>query len=102
MGCVLGIGDRRTENSSCAVTEDVNHVVRVKKEEKTTKRNDARRHSGDFPPPERRIIGMETQQGWPSWLMAVVGDAIRDWTPRRASTFEKLDKVETLKKKKIN
>jgi hypothetical protein len=25
--------------------------------------------------------------------MAVAGDAIGDWTPRRANTFEKLDKV---------
>ncbi|XP_031277313.1 probable serine/threonine-protein kinase At1g54610 isoform X1 [Pistacia vera] len=105
MGCVLGKGDRRntcdrrrsSENACSAVTvtvsEDVNHVVRVKEEEKTINRNDIRRHTGDFPPPERRRIGTETQQGWPSWLMAVAGDAIRDWTPRRASTFEKLDKI---------
>lgn len=33
------------------------------------------------------------QQGWPAWLVAVAGDAIKDWTPRRANTFEKLDKV---------
>lgn len=33
------------------------------------------------------------QQGWPSWLVAVAGDAIKDWTPRRANTFEKLDKA---------
>ncbi|KAJ8537062.1 hypothetical protein K7X08_035463 [Anisodus acutangulus] len=33
------------------------------------------------------------QQGWPSWLVAVAGDAIKDWTPRRANTFEKLDKI---------
>ncbi|KAJ0112971.1 hypothetical protein Patl1_01285 [Pistacia atlantica] len=105
MGCVLGKGDRRntcdrrrsSENACSAVavtvSEDVNHVVRVKKEEKTINRNDIRRHNGDFPPPERRRIGTETQQGWPSWLMAFAGDAIRDWTPRRASTFEKLDKI---------
>ncbi|XP_016502859.1 putative serine/threonine-protein kinase At1g54610 isoform X2 [Nicotiana tabacum] len=33
------------------------------------------------------------QQGWPAWLVAVAGDAIKDWTPRRANTFEKLDKI---------
>lgn len=33
------------------------------------------------------------QQGWPSWLVAVAGDAIKDWTPRRANTFKKLDKI---------
>ncbi|XP_042500073.1 probable serine/threonine-protein kinase At1g54610 [Macadamia integrifolia] len=34
-----------------------------------------------------------TQQGWPAWLSAVAGDAIECWTPRRADTFEKLDKI---------
>ncbi|KAK4734919.1 hypothetical protein R3W88_009180 [Solanum pinnatisectum] len=33
------------------------------------------------------------QQGWPSWLVAVAGDAIKDWTPRRADTFQKIDKI---------
>lgn len=110
MGCVLGKGDRRntrnlrrsSDNASSAVTftvaEDVNQVVRVKEEEKTMEKNDIRRHTGDFPLPERRRLGTQTQQGWPSWLMAVAGDAIRDWTPRRASTFEKLDKVKTKRK----
>ncbi|EPS59320.1 hypothetical protein M569_15488, partial [Genlisea aurea] len=31
--------------------------------------------------------------GWPSWLIDVAGDAIRQWEPRRANTFEKLDKI---------
>ncbi|KAF7834057.1 putative serine/threonine-protein kinase [Senna tora] len=61
----------------------------------------ARRHTGDFlgnlPAPERRKPSLDpcakTQQGWPSWLMAVAGDAIRDWTPRRANTFEKIAKI---------
>lgn len=30
---------------------------------------------------------------WPTWLVAVAGDVIKDWKPRRANTFEKLDKV---------
>ncbi|GLT83835.1 hypothetical protein SLE2022_021040 [Rubroshorea leprosula] len=55
-------------------------------------------HTGDFPVnglgPERRRMYLEVnQQGWPSWLVAVAGDAIRDLTPRRANTFEKLDKI---------
>lgn len=32
-------------------------------------------------------------EGWPSWLSDVAGNAIKDWKPRRASTFEKIDKV---------
>lgn len=31
--------------------------------------------------------------GWPSWLAAVAGEAINGWLPRKADTFEKLDKV---------
>lgn len=31
--------------------------------------------------------------GWPPWLAAVAGEAIRGWLPRRADSFEKLDKV---------
>ncbi|CAO2208175.1 unnamed protein product [Urochloa humidicola] len=31
--------------------------------------------------------------GWPPWLVAVAGEALRGWAPRRADTFEKLDKI---------
>jgi cyclin-dependent kinase 12/13 len=31
--------------------------------------------------------------GWPPWLVAVAGEALRGWAPRRADTFEKLNKV---------
>lgn len=39
---------------------------------------------------------MEAEQvaaGWPSWLSSVAGEALEGWLPRRAETFEKLDKV---------
>ena len=36
---------------------------------------------------------LRNQQGWPAWLVEVAGDVIKDWTPRRANTFEKLSKV---------
>ncbi|XP_068647149.1 probable serine/threonine-protein kinase At1g54610 isoform X2 [Aristolochia californica] len=31
--------------------------------------------------------------GWPSWLTSVSCEAIRGWVPRRADSFEKLDKI---------
>lgn len=34
--------------------------------------------------------------GWPSWLASAAGEAIRGWVPRRANTFEKLDRVRSL------
>lgn len=31
--------------------------------------------------------------GWPSWLVTVAGEAVKGWLPRRAESFEKLDKI---------
>ncbi|XP_020252982.1 probable serine/threonine-protein kinase At1g54610 isoform X2 [Asparagus officinalis] len=31
--------------------------------------------------------------GWPSWLTSVAAEAIKGWLPRRAESFEKLDKI---------
>ncbi|KAG2588741.1 probable serine/threonine-protein kinase At1g54610 isoform X2 [Panicum virgatum] len=31
--------------------------------------------------------------GWPPWLVVVAGEALRGWAPRRADTFEKLNKI---------
>ena len=37
--------------------------------------------------------GEQVAAGWPAWLSAVAGEAIDGWTPRRADSFEKIDKV---------
>ncbi|KAI5081024.1 hypothetical protein GOP47_0004207 [Adiantum capillus-veneris] len=37
--------------------------------------------------------GEQVSAGWPAWLSAVAGEAIRGWVPRRADSFEKLDKI---------
>ncbi|KAJ6711254.1 KINASE CDK9 putative-RELATED [Salix purpurea] len=37
--------------------------------------------------------GTQVVAGWPSWLTAVAGEAINGWVPRRADSFEKLDKI---------
>ncbi|ERN16931.1 probable serine/threonine-protein kinase At1g54610 [Amborella trichopoda] len=43
--------------------------------------------------PPKNIQGEQVAAGWPAWLSAVAGEAIKGWTPRRADTFEKLDKI---------
>ncbi|XP_045825870.1 probable serine/threonine-protein kinase At1g54610 [Trifolium pratense] len=102
MGCVLGTpagdGDqrrhRKDQRNGNGSSEVVNNVVTVREKHKN-------RHTGDFPGTlpaiERRKPILDplalNQQGWPSWLMAVAGEAIGDWTPRRANTFEKLSKI---------
>jgi cyclin-dependent kinase 12/13 len=42
-----------------------------------------------------RARGEQVAAGWPAWLSAVAGEAIDGWTPRRADSFEKIDKVRT-------
>lgn len=37
--------------------------------------------------------GAQVVAGWPSWLTAVAGEAISGWVPRKADSFEKLEKV---------
>lgn len=34
--------------------------------------------------------------GWPPWLTAVAGEAVKGWLPRKADSFEKLNKVDSL------
>lgn len=45
------------------------------------------------PGPEAVSKEAELSAGWPAWLVSVAGEALVNWTPRRASTFEKLEKV---------
>ncbi|OIV95798.1 hypothetical protein TanjilG_20248 [Lupinus angustifolius] len=43
--------------------------------------------------PPGHVHGEQVAAGWPSWLSKVAGEAINGLTPRRADTFEKLDKI---------
>lgn len=61
-----------------------------KKERKRLGKADPRH--GSF---SNRTRGEQVAAGWPPWLAAVAGEAINGWTPRRADSFEKIDKVFT-------
>ncbi|KAF5730983.1 serine/threonine-protein kinase [Tripterygium wilfordii] len=110
MGCVFGKPsdeDRRSPprsrslgESSITVADGRVDAVRVRKEAIGRQRQRTKQStesSANISAPEFRKprpgYYLETQQGWPSWLLAVAGDAIGEWTPRRANTFEKLDKI---------
>ncbi|XP_075476142.1 putative serine/threonine-protein kinase At1g54610 [Primulina tabacum] len=41
----------------------------------------------------KAVEGEQVAAGWPSWLVAGAGEALRGWIPRKADTFEKLDKI---------
>ncbi|XP_011100264.1 probable serine/threonine-protein kinase At1g54610 [Sesamum indicum] len=60
------------------------------------KKRDSSEDVGNFPGLRnlpKAIEGEQVAAGWPSWLVAVAGEAIRGWIPRKADTFEKLDKI---------
>ncbi|KAL3578169.1 hypothetical protein D5086_019673 [Populus alba] len=44
-----------------------------------------------------RMISMRrpsaAREAWPQWLTAAAGEAVEGWLPRRADSFEKLDKI---------
>lgn len=41
----------------------------------------------------KHLRGEQVAAGWPPWLTAVCGEALNGWIPRRADSFEKIDKV---------
>ncbi|KAL8524920.1 hypothetical protein ACS0TY_014514 [Phlomoides rotata] len=63
-------------------------LVRQSKNEKRRSRPNPR--LSNFP---KHVHGEQVAAGWPPWLVAVAGEALSGWTPRRADTFEKLDKI---------
>ncbi|GAU11581.1 hypothetical protein TSUD_345720 [Trifolium subterraneum] len=43
--------------------------------------------------PPKHLHGEQVAAGWPPWLTAVCGEALSGWIPRKADTFEKIDKI---------
>ncbi|KAK3200488.1 hypothetical protein Dsin_023903 [Dipteronia sinensis] len=43
--------------------------------------------------PPKHLRGEQVTAGWPPWLTAVCGEALNGWIPRRADTFEKIEKI---------
>ncbi|KAJ0093120.1 hypothetical protein Patl1_25572 [Pistacia atlantica] len=113
MGCVFG----REVSAAKSVERNEGEVVRVERKvtERGESRNGVNRKDGNneeegtvrprgekrrssrpnprLSNPPKHVHGEQVAAGWPSWLSAVAGEAISGWTPRRADTFEKLDKI---------
>ncbi|XP_050223855.1 probable serine/threonine-protein kinase At1g54610 [Mercurialis annua] len=123
MGCVLGRevssgivseskevkqlsveSDRKVESVSVRKT-DASSVVEIENEEAqkedkgegdSKKPRGERRRSKPNPRlsnPPKHLHGEQVAAGWPPWLSAVCGEALNGWIPRRADTFEKIDKI---------
>ncbi|XP_075479666.1 putative serine/threonine-protein kinase At1g54610 [Primulina tabacum] len=108
MGCVLGKTtsgqrkarrkqktDARRSSENDAVTAE-NDVGRRGKKKKTIEEVPAAadtRWNLSATVPEFKLKTGTAADEWPPWLLDVAGHAIQDWKPRRANTFEKLDKI---------
>lgn len=46
--------------------------------------------------PPKHLIGEQISAGWPSWLSEICGEALNGWLPRKADSFEKIEKVSTV------
>lgn len=92
----------RLDNSSnegrvVMIDKQVNGSARLRGENFERKREKAE-YTSTVHHPEvgmvpRATEGEQVAAGWPPWLAAVAGEAIKGWVPRRADSFEKLDKV---------
>ncbi|XP_011003825.1 PREDICTED: probable serine/threonine-protein kinase At1g54610 [Populus euphratica] len=122
MGCVLGRevssgivseskevkklrveSNRKIEDVSVTKTDTTSSVVEIKNEETHGEKVDGdkkpkgeRRRSRLNSKPSnlpKQTRGEQVAAGWPPWLSAVCGEALNGWIPRRADTFEKIDKI---------
>ncbi|KAH8491031.1 hypothetical protein Peur_064977 [Populus x canadensis] len=122
MGCVLGRevssgivseskevkklrveSNRKIEDVSVTKTDATSSVVEIKNEETQGEKVDGdkkpkgeRRWSRPNSKPSnlpKQTRGEQVAAGWPPWLSAVCGEALNGWIPRRADTFEKIDKI---------
>ncbi|OMO98919.1 hypothetical protein COLO4_13625 [Corchorus olitorius] len=121
MGCVLGRevssgivsesresktasfeSNRKVENVS--VSKNDSSVVEVENEgaQKEEKADGERKQRGErrrskpnprFGNVPKHSRGEQVAAGWPQWLSDACGEALNGWIPRRADTFEKIDKI---------
>lgn len=61
---------------------------RKSKAERKRSKPDPRRSN-----PPKNLLGEQVAAGWPPWLSEVCGEALNGWLPRKADSFEKIDKV---------
>jgi cyclin-dependent kinase 12/13 len=113
MGCVFGkessVEERREEVREAKVDvvvggsgsgREVENVKEGGEEKRIRPSGERRRRSSKPNPrlsnPSNNVHGEQVAAGWPSWLSKVAGEAINGLVPRRADTFEKLDKVKEI------
>lgn len=95
LSSAVSVSSSRREDGGAAMAVEKKHAsgpIRANGQEVERRRE--RQHSlrspGSIP---KAVEGEQVAAGWPAWLAAVAGEAIRGWVPRRADSFEKLDKI---------
>ncbi|XVE50250.1 hypothetical protein DITRI_Ditri01bG0146800 [Diplodiscus trichospermus] len=84
------------EGRTMLVDKQVNGSVRLHGENLDRKRDKMEHVLSQHPvmgSVPKATEGEQVAAGWPAWLASVAGEAIRGWVPRRADSFEKLDKI---------
>lgn len=87
------------EKFDTTVVEVQNDEANQEEEEKVVEEKKPRRERRTSKPnprlssPPKHLQGEQVAAGWPSWLTAVCGESLNGWIPRRADSFEKIDKV---------
>ncbi|KAL5210225.1 hypothetical protein ABZP36_005848 [Zizania latifolia] len=85
-----GTAQKKAEQPPEAAAEGEKPARRERRARSSRSAAEAARPGGSF---ANRARGEQVAAGWPAWLSAVVGEAIDGWTPRRADSFEKIDKI---------
>ncbi|XP_027114437.2 probable serine/threonine-protein kinase At1g54610 [Coffea arabica] len=83
------------ENNTVGVSNSALETKEVKVEGEVKPKGERRRSKPNprLGNPPKHKYGEQVAAGWPSWLSAHVGEAIDGWLPRRADSFEKIDKI---------
>ncbi|XP_021753672.1 probable serine/threonine-protein kinase At1g54610 [Chenopodium quinoa] len=76
----------RKANTSIRLCEDRSEKSRVKPE-------DVLVHQSDISVIPKAWEGEQVAAGWPTWLAMAAGEAVSGWIPRRADSFERLNKI---------
>ncbi|KAI3769272.1 hypothetical protein L6452_00373 [Arctium lappa] len=87
-----------TDGGSMLIDKQVNGSIRLPAAENFERKREKPEtvvsiHHPSIGSVPKAIEGEQVAAGWPPWLAAVAGEAIKGWVPRRADSFEKLDKI---------
>ncbi|XP_042054957.1 probable serine/threonine-protein kinase At1g54610 [Salvia splendens] len=99
---VGSVNTSKSEGEAVSVVVDGSQVPNGRDKNDERKEENARQPRGErrrswpnprLSNPPKNIHGEQVAAGWPSWLSSVAGEAINGWTPRRADSFVKIDKI---------